>query len=556
MNKKYIAAGILFITLFSFSVKTAHASFFSNIIHSIFGQSSVSNSNLGASAIGAFSQPQAPTTAIPTATTTVVKEPTATTVSVVASTTLTVAKDPNDAPSHTVSASSTGPIQNVTLGIIDLTSAGSNSTLSSLPVTLNVVNNGSASTDAGAVVNILRLYNSSGMQIDSEVVPMTAKPQIVFHNFPTLTIAANSTQVFTVKGDIQPIDGTLVKNGASATITVNVKAIKAVDANDKAIVPVNLLGASVGPIVHFSIAGISVAPNGTPSNTYYNPGGAQTNGILTMTIPFSVTAFGSTSYVPSQAKFVTSGTVANPTAINGPYIEYAIDNGSSLQSVSTATVTYTGSDGLAVDSKGNYQIPVGQTKNFNLVITSTPTITGSYRAQLVSVNNNLTDSATAYSTYTVGLNAATFKTGYVTAGSQVIGGGTYPPGCTSNVGYSTTTGQSCNGGTSANTTPAITIVSPNGGQSYQPNQTFNVTWTSANIPTSAKINFNLLYYVNGVERGGINLGTTSNTGTDAVTIPSNLTSIDPVLQLGNNFKIVILAYDSSNNFLAQDLSDN
>jgi hypothetical protein len=63
------------------------------------------------------------------------------------------------------------------------------------------------------------------------------------------------------------------------------------------------------------------------------------HGICTMTIPFSVTAYGVTSYVPSLANLVTSGTVGSPVITTGPYIQYVVDNGTSLLSGATATIT-------------------------------------------------------------------------------------------------------------------------------------------------------------------------------------------------------------------------
>lgn len=56
----------------------------------------------------------------------------------------------------------------------------------------------------------------------------------------------------------------------------------------------------------------------------------------------------------------------------------------------------------------------------------------------------------------------------------------YPAGCASNVGYSGTTGSSCS--TTTTPAPALTVLSPNGGESFVSGQdTIHVTYKSANI---------------------------------------------------------------------------
>jgi hypothetical protein len=69
-----------------------------------------------------------------------------------------------------------------------------------------------------------------------------------------------------------------------------------------------------------------------------------------------------------------------------------------------------------VDANGNYKIPAGQTFPFIAYIRFSPAngSSGSYRAQLVNVNYNTTDSGSIYSTYTDGLNSGKFSTPYVT----------------------------------------------------------------------------------------------------------------------------------------------
>jgi hypothetical protein len=320
-------------------------------------------------------------------------------------------------------------------------------TVSRIPVTVGIVGGAGASglTNITQVISTLRLYNSAGVQVDSEAVPSSTAAcstftgsslsalsgicaTVTFQNFNTngtnnvvngMTLASGATNVFTIKGDINTLSGAAFVPGTYAVAELrptDVTSIQAYDANNN-LLPTNstyLVGSTTGSKNYFYVNGVNVAVAGSTNNTYSNPGGTQTHGIFTMTIPFSVTSYGTTSYVPSATSLSTTGTVNNPAASAGAYIQYAVDNGSSLQTTgSSANITYTGNDSLTVDANGNYQIPVGQTKTFNLVVTYVPTAGGSYRGQLVNVNSNTTDSSINYSTYTAGLNTNQFRTSYV-----------------------------------------------------------------------------------------------------------------------------------------------
>ncbi len=347
---------------------------------------------------------------------------------------LNVTKDVNDSTDHTVQASSSAHTNGITLAMIDLNSQGTNVSIQSLPVTVGVKNTGSG-TNVSDVVSTLRLYNSAGTLIDSETVPANgscsgsslsavsgaACATVTFTNFTNngLAIPTGSTNVFTIKGDINTVDGTVVGAGTYAVAEVtaaNTLAIQAYDANNNRLTSNStyLVGSTTGSKNYFYVNGINVAANGSTTNSYSAAGGSQTHGIFTMTIPFSVTSYGTTSYIPSATALVSAGTVNNPTATNAQTIQYAVDNGSALQSSgASATITYTGSDSLVPDTNGNYQIPVGQTKTFNLVVTYTPSAAGSYRAQLVNVNNGTTSATSGYTAYTAGLNTNQFRTSYV-----------------------------------------------------------------------------------------------------------------------------------------------
>jgi hypothetical protein len=347
---------------------------------------------------------------------------------------LNVTKDVNDSTDHTLQASASSNTQGVTLAMIDLNASGSNVTIQNLPVTVGV----SSATNVSDVISTLRLYNSAGTLVDSETVTgtntcttggvitgtsisgaSTRCATVTFTNFNNngISIPSGTTNVYTIKADVNTVNNTTFVAGTYAIAELtpsNVLNIQAYDANQNRISGnTYLIGSTTGSKNYFYVNGINVAAATGTGNTYSNPGGSQTHGIFTMTIPFSVTSYGQTSYIPSTASLATAGSVSSPTATAGHFIEFAVDNGTTLQTGATATITYTGNDSLNVDSNFNYQIPVGQTKTFNMVVTYSPTTAGSYRGQLVNVNNNTTDSASTYSTYTAGLNTNQFRTGYV-----------------------------------------------------------------------------------------------------------------------------------------------
>lgn len=169
-------------------------------------------------------------------------------------------------------------------------------------------------------------------------------------------------------------------------------------------------------VVNFSQNGIQVGPYSAPSINYTPPSGSQTHGTFTMTIPFSVTAVGATAYIPSTSLVATTSSAS-------ANIQYCVDigtcfipGGASTTGTTEGVVVYTGGLGLVPDANHNYVIKVGQSQNFELVITFQPGNTSGsalYRASLLNVNWNNTDSSTTYNTFTSGLNTASFKTPYL-----------------------------------------------------------------------------------------------------------------------------------------------
>jgi hypothetical protein len=331
--------------------------------------------------------------------------------------TLTVTKDVNDSTDHVVAGQTSSNTTNVSLAMLDLTAQGDTVSINRLPVTLTVTNSGTGSNGSGAgaaaVINTLRLYNAAGVQLDSETVPASTTgvdTQVITFQNLTLKIPVGTTQVFTIKGDLNPVDGTVVIAGATASVAFTTPtSIQAYDSNNNVLSNTNgnvLLGTTTGSVITFYVNAINVASTGSASNTYQAASSSQTHGTFSMSIPFSVAAYGQTAYIPHTA--VQSTAVGTSTAI-----QFAVDNGTNLSTGATAVLSYNGSDNLTVDANGNYMIPVGQTKNFTLNVIYTPSTSGLYRATLINIPWNLTDSSVTYSSYTAGLNASAFKTGYV-----------------------------------------------------------------------------------------------------------------------------------------------
>jgi peptidoglycan hydrolase-like protein with peptidoglycan-binding domain len=328
--------------------------------------------------------------------------------------TLTVSKDSNDYNDHVVAGQTSSTTQNVTLATLDVAAQGSSVKINRLPVTLNVTNSGSGSTNAGALINTLRLYNGTTL-IDSQSVLTGAAQTVTFQNL-NMTIPAGTTQVLTIKGDLNSVDGTIVQGGATARVDVtsgNVGAIQAYDQNTNVLnnnTQNILIGSTTGSTVTFYVNGINVSSTATSGTaTTSSAGGAQTHSVLGFTIPFSVTAFGQQAYVPSTA-------TASATASAAHTIQFCIDTSAgACQAVGTGVITYSGNDNLTTNGNGNYVIPAGQTKNFTLQVTYTANGAASYRASLINVNWSLSDFTTGGNIYTAGLNSNTFRTNYVSA---------------------------------------------------------------------------------------------------------------------------------------------
>ncbi len=334
---------------------------------------------------------------------------------------LTVTRDVGDSNDSVVVGSAGSNTQNVKVAMIDLNAQGDTINLRRLPVTLSVA--GSASIPSN-IVNTVRLYDASGNQLDSQPVVVTTvggAQTITFQNL-NVNIPVNSTSVFTVKADFNTVNGTTFPAGESAAVSVsssNVGNIQAYDSGNNQLTnasTVTLTGSTQGNNVSMYVNGINVTSNGTPSVNVAQPGGTQSHSLVTYTIPFSVTAFGNVAYLPSVAAAATSASAANA-------IQFCVDATTACAAAGTGVIQYSGNDTfLANNAGGTYQLPIGQTKNFNLIITYAPSSAIATRAQLLNVNwgtpnvaSPVTASDLTFSTYTSGISSQAFKTSVVSA---------------------------------------------------------------------------------------------------------------------------------------------
>ena len=338
--------------------------------------------------------------------------------------TLTVTKDNSDQLDHIIVADKTVPTYGVQLAVVDLQAQGSAITVRKLPVTITVANGGSGGVNISALVNTLKLYSGSvtGTPLDAESTNGTSAVGtectstvtstvcvVTFQNF-TLTVPANGQVALAITGDFNSLDQSINVSGANVEIDVtntNVLAIQAYDANNNLVTGSSYLtGSTTGNKVYAYVSGIQVASTGAASASSIAPGGSQSHSTVTMTIPFSVTAFGATEYIRGVAAAATVAAADN-------YDNFCVDNGTPCQAVGTAVITYAGNDTLTVTGNGNYQINPGQTRNFILQITTTASASASYRGSLLDVDYKATDDTTGFASFTAGLNSNAFKTPYV-----------------------------------------------------------------------------------------------------------------------------------------------
>lgn len=102
------------------------------------------------------------------------------------------------------------------------------------------------------------------------------------------------------------------------------------------------------------------------------------------------------------------------------------------------------------------------------------------------------------------------------------------------------------------TAPYITVVSPNGGQTFSAGQTIPVAWTSCNVPSSQRIaiGMNMNLPVSTTVTSQMTNAVTTNTGSYNYTLPASSLFYSGGLRSGNYYQIAVYAPGG-----IQDLSD-
>lgn len=326
---------------------------------------------------------------------------------------LNVARDPSDPASHVVMASATNDTWNVTQSVIDLTATGGSINVSRLPVTINVTNAGTGGMNPNALISTLRLYagtNTSGNPLDTEMDTTTAGGTVNFQNLNINLIAGSGPHIFTITGDVNSINGSVVVNGATSKISItptNVANIQAYDVNNNVVSgPLSLTGSTTGSTIAYYTNGPMV--NETSDNCgAMNATITGTPSTLTCIIGYNITANGAPVYIP-KAGLVTSTAMGSVNAIDFQATSSTgtpIPFGPSL--TSNAVIAQVGTNATSSDAGLEWTIPAGVTATFTgtVVITDVgSTHPGSYRAFL----NNLSwgvASGTWGNGYSFGLGA-------------------------------------------------------------------------------------------------------------------------------------------------------
>jgi hypothetical protein len=215
-----------------------------------------------------------------------------------------------------------------------------------------------------------------------------------------------------------------------------------------------------------SVSGYSTT-TGKPCGVNFPPGCTSSSGYST------------TTGFPCAGTSSTSITITNPSKLHDAqvgtnYIEVLGISGVTFPtSFNTNSINWSVSSGI---------LPPGlilTASDLGMIITGipigTPTATRTFNFSLTATTRTL-------STYGVGFSSTTKQF------TLVVNQSIYPPGCTSNTGYSTTTGKPCGNSNQ----PSITVLSPNGGESYRKGDAVYIKWflnsqngISANLGISA-----------------------------------------------------------------------
>ncbi len=250
----------------------------------------------------------------------------------------------------TVQASTNAQTSGVVLTTFTLQAKDADVTVYTIPVTV-------ATTSATATnsVRSFKLYQGSTL-VDTESVGAGASNNFTFKNL-NVKIPAGSTQSFSVKADINSVDGTTVPEGSSVKINVNTAgSFDAVNASGD---QVTVTGSVTGNVITFKTIGVTfdATPSTSATVSAIGTSGTQQG---TFTFTFNVTAFGQDIY------FAKSNTAFTATLLDNTGTASSTANAASSTAISSTADTIS----------GVYVVHSGQTKS--VTITSTVNGAGGY----------------------------------------------------------------------------------------------------------------------------------------------------------------------------------
>lgn len=247
----------------------------------------------------------------------------------------------------TVQANSNSQTSDVTLTTFTLQAKDADVNVFTIPVTV-----ATTSANASNIVRSLKLYQGSTL-IDTESFASNSGNTITFKNL-NVKIPTGSTQSFSVKTDVNAVDGVTVPEGSSISASIPATGFDAENASGD---QVTLTGSVTGNVITFRTVGFSVdaAPAAAVWSLSTAGNGTQQTG--TYNFVFNVTAFGQDIYVSSSSNGFT------PTQVNGT------PAGGTGALVATTTAAATISSTADRSTLSNYVVHSGQTKSFTIGFT-------------------------------------------------------------------------------------------------------------------------------------------------------------------------------------------
>jgi hypothetical protein len=314
---------------------------------------------------------------------------------------LNVSRAGSDQSAHTVTVNATGSTtQKVPLLAMQISAQGGQTvSLNKLPVILT------ASTGlVSAMTPEVYLMNGTTVLDSENIVTGTGTTQTVyFKNFQTPLLVNGTPVVLTVAADINAVSNYTAGYSLTAATPVGGTAgwdlsVGTQNGPEITVTSTVIPGIANGQTVAFYATGASVTES-SDTCTASNGSQASSTSSMTCTIAFSVTANGTSVYIP------TASVVAGTASTTG--LTYSVVNGSGVEVtpsgslVVAATTSQVGTNATLDAAHGEWMISPGVTANFTATVSLTDTgnvNAGFYRAYLTAVNYNSAATHTPWGT--------------------------------------------------------------------------------------------------------------------------------------------------------------